>query len=217
MRKLRILLADDHTIVRDGLAALIAAQPDMDVVAQAGDGQDAVRQTLDWQPDVAIVDVSMPNLNGIQATEQIARVCPATRVIALTRHSDPGYVRQLLQAGARGYVLKQAVAEELINAIRAVAAGETYLDTTLRGRAVDMFVRTQTQGDTSAEQELSERETNVVRLTAFGYSNKEIANQLGISVKTVDTYKARAMEKLGLHSRAGLVRYALQRGWLDQT
>jgi DNA-binding NarL/FixJ family response regulator len=138
-------------------------------------------------------------------------------VVVLTRHSEQGYVRQLLQAGARGYVLKQSGAEEFITALRAVAAGSTHLDTSLAHRVVDDFVRTRTQAIEPPEPDLSERETDVVRLTAHGYSNKEIATQLGLSVKTVDTYKARAMEKLGLYSRAALVRYALQRGWLDQS
>lgn len=214
MHKLRIFLVDDHVVLREGLKALIDAQADMQVVGQAGDGRDLLQQTLNCQPDVLVIDVSMPGVNGTQAAAQIHQSCPNVHVVALTRHSEPAYVRQMLQSGARGYVLKRAPAEELIDAIRVVAGGGTYLDATLAGRVVNSFVRGQTTGEAN-EQDLSERETDVVRLTAFGYSNKEIATQLGVSVKTVDTYKTRAMEKLGLHSRAALVRYALQRGWLD--
>jgi DNA-binding NarL/FixJ family response regulator len=215
MRKLRIFIADDHVVLREGLALLIDSQHDMEVVGQAADGRALVQQTQDCQPDVVIMDVSMPG-GGAQATAQLHQACSNVQVVALTRHSEPGYVRQLLQAGARGYVLKGAHAEELLEAIRAVAAGGSYLDSTLTGRAVHAFVRTQTENTAAPATDLSEREADVVRLTAYGYSNKEIAAQLGISIKTADTYKARAMEKLGLHSRAALVRYALQRGWLDQ-
>jgi len=215
MRKLRIRIADDHTMLREGLTMLIDAQPDMEVVGHAIDGRALVQQTRDCQADIVIMDVSMPG-GGAQATAQLRQACPNIQVVALTRHSESGYVRPLLQAGARGYVLKGAGAEELIDAIRAVAAGGTYLDSTLTDRAVHAFVRGQTESSTVVEADLSERETEVVRLTAYGYTNKEVAAQMGVSIKTADTYKARAMEKLGLHSRAALVRYALQRGWLDQ-
>jgi DNA-binding NarL/FixJ family response regulator len=216
MRKLRIFIADDHVVLREGLTMLIDAQPDMQVVGHAADGRTLVQQTQDCQAEIVIMDVSMPG-GGAQATAQLRQASPNIHVVALTRHSESGYVRQLLQAGARGYVLKGADAQELIDAIRVVAAGGNYLDSTLTDRAVHTFVRTQTESSALPETDLSEREAEVVRLTAYGYTNKEIAAQLGVSIKTVDTYKARAMEKLGLHSRAGLVRYALQRGWLDQT
>jgi DNA-binding NarL/FixJ family response regulator len=216
MPKLRVFLADDHAVLREGLTVLIDAQHDMEVVGQAGDGRVALQQTMDCRPDIMVVDISMPSLNGMQLTEQLKHACPDVQVVVLTRHTEPGYIRQMLQVGAGGYVLKQADAAELIAAIRAVAAGGTYLDSSLADRVVHNFVRTQVQGGTIPDSDLSERETAVVRLTAQGYSNKEIATQLGISAKTVDTYKARAMEKLGLRTRASLVRYALQRGWLDQ-
>jgi DNA-binding NarL/FixJ family response regulator len=215
MRTLRIFIADDHVLLREGLTMLIDAQPDMEVVGHAEDARALVRQIQDCQADIAIVDVSMPG-GGAQATAQLRQMCPNVQVVALTRHSESGYVRQLLQAGARAYVLKGAGAAELIEAIRTVATGGTYLDSTLTGRAVQAFVRTQTESGAMPETDLSEREAEVVRLTAYGYTNKEVAAQLGISAKTADTYKARAMEKLGLHSRAALVRYALQRGWLDE-
>jgi len=215
MSKLRIFLADDHAMIREGLALLIDAQPDMEVVGQAGDGHTVLEHVPDCRPDIVIMDLSMPGLSGVQVTMQLRQASPDVRVVALTRHSEPGYIRQMLHAGAQAYVLKQAAGAELLDAIRAVASGRTYLDTTLTGRAVHHFVQAHITGGETQELDLSEREANVVRLTAHGYSNKEIATQLGVSVKTVDTYKMRAMEKLGLHSRAALVRYALQRGWLD--
>ena len=216
MRKLRIFIADDHTMLREGLNMLIDAQPDMEVVGHAPDGRSLGQQVQNCQAEIVIMDVSMPG-GGAQATAHLHQTCPNVLVIALTRHSEAGYVRQLLQAGARGYVLKGAGAGELIDAIRAVAAGGTYLDSTLTDRAVQAFVHGQIEKSVVAEADLSEREAEVVRLTAYGYTNKEVAAQMGISIKTADTYKARAMEKLGLHSRAALVRYALQRGWLNPT
>lgn len=217
MKKWRVVLADDHVVLRDGLALLIDAQPDMEVVGQAGDGRAVVEQAQASQPDVVILDISMPFANGTQASIQVQQAAPSTRLIALTRHSESAYVRQFMQAGVRGYVLKQSAAEELLSAVRAVASGGTYLDPALTIRAVDYYMQTHARSGESLDAVLSQREADVVRLTALGYSNKEIATQLTISVKTVDTYKARAMEKLGLHSRAAIVRYALQQGWLEQS
>jgi two-component system response regulator NreC len=217
MRKLRIMLADDHAVLREGLALLINSQHDMEVVGQAADGRMVLQQTLDCQPDVVVMDLSMPGPSAAHVAAHLRESCPDLHIVALTRHSEPGYVRQMLQAGAKGYVLKQARSDDIISAIRTVAAGGTFLDATLAGRLVHHFVRGQAQGAQSSDPDLSEREAEVVRLVALGYSNKEIATQLGISVKTIDTYKMRAMEKLGLHSRAALVRYALQRGWLAQS
>lgn len=217
MSKIRIFLADDHTMLREGLVALITSQSDMQVVGQADSGRTLFQSIQSCQADIVIMDISMPDVSGIQATSQLQELCPEIKVIALTRHSEPGYVRQMLQAGARGYVLKQAAADELLLAIRSVAQGQSFLDSTLSNRVVDGFFANQGQPSPASDLALSEREAEVVRLTAYGYSNKEIALQLGISAKTVDTYKVRAMEKLGLHSRVGLVQYALQKGWLEQT
>ena len=216
MPDLRVFLADDHAVVREGLKSLIDAQPGMTVVGEAADGLAACEQVLVLRPDVVVMDVSMPGVGGAQATERIRRECPGVKVLALTVHEDKGYLRQLLAAGAAGYVLKRAAAEELVRAIRAVAAGGVYLDPALAGKVVKGFVRQPTGRDTPTESdELSDREVEVVRLTAAGHSNKEIAARLDLSVKTVETYKSRALEKLGLESRADLVRYALQRGWLQ--
>lgn len=214
MAEIRVVLADDHAVVREGLKTLINAHPGMAVVGEAADGRRACELVAGLNPDVAVLDVSMPELTGCQATERLRRECPQVRVLALTVHEDRGYIRQLLAAGAAGYVLKRAAAEELVHAIRVVASGGTYLDPAVAGKVVGGFVRPPEAGDPRAA-ELSEREAEVGRLTAAGYSNKEIAARLGLSIKTVETYRARAMEKLGLHSRVELVRYAVQQGWLQ--
>jgi DNA-binding NarL/FixJ family response regulator len=216
MTEVRVFVADDHAVVREGLKALIGAQPGMTVVGEAADGLDACEQVPKVEPDVVVMDVSMPGLTGAQATERLQRECPSVKVLALTVHEDKGYLRQLLAAGAAGYVLKRAVGDELIHAIRIVAAGGIYLDPSLAGKVVGGFVRRPNGGSSQTTSgELSEREVAVVRLTAAGYGAKEIATQLDLSAKTVETYKARAMEKLGLLSRADIVRYAVQKGWLQ--
>src|SRR3954469_4694250 len=211
---LRVFLADDHAVVREGLKALINAQAGMEVVGEAADGQAALDAATRLQPDIVVMDISMPGLSGAKATEELKQACPKVKVLALTVHEDRGYLRQLLEAGASGYVLKRAAAEELVRAIRTVAAGGVYLDPSLAGKVVGGFVR-KPQGKGAQEGDLSEREAEVVRLVAAGHSNKEIAGRLDLSIKTVETYKARSLEKLDLRSRADLVRYALRRGWLQ--
>lgn len=214
MTKLRVLLADDHAVVREGLKALISGQPDMEVVGEAVDGTEAVALAHTCAPDVVVIDVSMPGLAGDEATARITRELPAIRVLALSVHDEAGYVRRLLEAGAVGYVLKRLAADELIAAVRSVAAGGVYLDPLVAGSVVAGAVGKATVG---AEEHpaLSERETDVLRMIAQGYSNKEIATALSISVKTVETYKARAMEKLALDSRVAIVRFAAEQGWLN--
>jgi DNA-binding NarL/FixJ family response regulator len=214
MTKLRIVLADDHAVVREGLKALINAQPAMEVVGEAADGRSVCQLAETLGPDVAVLDISMPEGCGAEATGRLRRQCPAVKVLALTVHEDKGYLRLLLEAGARGYLLKRAAAEELVHAIRIVAAGGVYLDPALAGQLVGGLVRKCPRHPAAESGDLSERETDVVRLIASGHSNKEVASRLGLSVKTVETYKGRSLEKLGLSSRADLVRYALQRGWL---
>jgi DNA-binding NarL/FixJ family response regulator len=213
MAKLHILLADDHAIVREGLKRLIDAEGDMHVIGEASDGSEAIEKAIQLCPDVAVVDVSMGRVNGAEATRKIRAVCPNTRVLALTVHEDTSYLRELLDAGAAGYVLKRAAADELIRAIRAVASGGVYVDPRIAAKLVNTFSPAKTSAPT-AMAELSERETAVLRFIAQGYTNKEIASQLGLSVKTVETYKARSMEKLGLRSRVDIVRTATERGWL---
>jgi DNA-binding NarL/FixJ family response regulator len=215
MTKLRVFLTDDHAVVREGLKALVNAQPDMEVIGEAAEGEAACEQVPRLRPDVVILDVSMPGMSGAEAAGRLRQECPQVKVLALTVHEDKGYLRQLLEAGAAGYVLKRAAADELIRAVRAVAEGGVYLDPALAGKVVGGFVRKPPSKGATPQGELSERESSVVRLVAAGHSNKEIAGQLAVSVKTVETYKARSLEKLGLHSRADLVRYALQQGWLQ--
>lgn len=212
MSKLRIFLADDHTVVREGLKRLIDVEPDMEVVGEAADGKEALEKAGQSQPDVVVMDISMPELNGTQATRLLKQSYPKIGVLALTVHEDKSYLRELLEAGASGYVLKRAAGDELIQAIRAVSTGGLYVDPHLAAKLVSTFVQPGSRfGGTG---ELSEREGTVLRLIAQGHSNKEIAAQLGVSVKTIETYKARSMEKLGLRSRVDIIRIAGERGWL---
>jgi DNA-binding NarL/FixJ family response regulator len=213
--KIRIVLADDHAVVREGLKTLIHAQADMVVVGECADGTTAVQTVMDVKPDVAVLDISMPGLNGAMAARQISQSAPQTKVLALTVHEDRSYLRELLDAGAAAYILKRSAADELIRALRMVAAGDLYLDPSLAGKVVASLVGRVTDNNGAARGDLSDRETDVVRLIAQGYSNKEIAAQLNVSIKSVETYKTRSMEKLSLRSRTDFVRYALHQGWLD--
>jgi DNA-binding NarL/FixJ family response regulator len=213
--KVRVLLAEDHAVVRAGLRSLINSESDMDVVGEASDGRSAYRLVRELEPDIVVMDVTMPGSSGAQATEQIKQDCPEVKVLALTMHQDSGYVRKMLEVGASGYMVKRAAAEELIQAIRVIMSGGIYLDPTLAGKVVGSYVRRPKTVAQAAGASLSERESEVLRLIARGYSNKEISNKLDISVKTVETYKARLMEKLELYSRADLVRYALAEGLLQ--
>lgn len=217
MNSLRIFLADDHNVMREGLKSLVNAQADMEVIGEADNGRTALQKARELQPDVVIMDVSMPELSGIKVTEQLKRTCQKIKVLVLTAHDESGYLRQLLQVGASGYVLKKAAAEELINAIRAVAAGGVYLDPSLAGKVVGGYVGSRRLKGTPQGNDLSEREAEVLRLVAWGYTNKEIGSYLTISVKTVETHKANILEKLDLRSRVEMVRYALRQGWLRET
>lgn len=212
MSKLRILLADDHETVREGLKVIVNTQSDMEVVGEASDGQAAVDQALSLSPDVVVMDVSMPQLNGLKATEELKRRSPSMKVLTLTRHAEDAYVKQLFRAGASGYVLKQSRAAELLHAIRAVAAGGTYVDPAVADRVIEY--RRSAPPIRGTDAALSPREDEILRLVSWGYSNKEIAARLDLSVKTVETHKANATHKLGLHNRIDVVRYALLQGWL---
>jgi len=215
MSKLRIVLADDHAIVRAGLKAVIGGHPDMEVVGEAANGMAAVERTSELHPDVVVMDVSMPDVNGVEATREIRRRWPGVRVLALTVHEDRSYLRDLTEAGASGYVLKRSAAEDLVHALRVVAKGDMYLDPAVTAVLLGRLSRPRGTADSSVD--LSEREAEVLLLIAQGLSNKEIAARLRISVKTVETYKARSMEKLGLSGRADIVRFALQKGWLHDS
>jgi DNA-binding NarL/FixJ family response regulator len=216
MSKLRVLLADDHNVVRAGLRALIDAQPDMEVVGEAADGEAACRQAAELKPEVVVMDISMPNLGGAPATQRIKRDQPRIHVLALTVHEDRGYLQQLLHAGVSGYLLKRAAPDELIHAIRTVARGGTYLDPGLAGKVLGGLMGRTPHVGSAHNAMLSDREEEVLRLIARGFTNREIAAQLDVSIKTVETHKARSLEKLGLGSRAGIVAYAIDRGWLSE-
>lgn len=207
----RVFLVDDHPVVLSGVRAMVEAQPDLQVVGMAGDVESALTGMAETLPDIAVVDVSLPGNSGIVLVERMRILFPRIAALALTLHEEPAYVRQLLQAGAHGFILKRSAAEELIHAIRSVLAGGLYLDP---GVAAKILVEPKSSIDKADP--LSEREIMVVRLVAKGFSNKEISGQLSLSVKTVETYRSRACEKLGLRTRAALVRYATIEGWMAQ-
>lgn len=211
MGRIRILIADDHAVLRTGLRMLIDSQRDLDVVGEASDGDEAVRKAAALRPDVALVDISMPGSGGIKAIERIREAAPTTRVVVLTMHDMPAYLRAALAAGASGYVVKRAADSALLAAIRDVHRGRTVLDPALAASVVQSGLRRR-GATTSPATPLSQREREVLELVAQGYTNQQIADHLGLSVKTVETYRARLVEKLGLQSRAELVRYALDSG-----
>ena len=209
---IKILLADDHALVREGLKRLIEDQPDMQVVADAGDGVRAVRLAQDLTPDLALVDVSMPGLDGVQVTAMITASCPRVKVIALTRHNDGSFVRRLLEAGAAGYVLKQSASTELTRAIRAVAAGERYIDTAIRAASPESPWSAPTPPPTNVA-DLTTEEKQVLRLIALGHTHQEIATKLSLDVARVLAIRVAATSKIGVSSRGAIVGYAKTRGW----
>jgi DNA-binding NarL/FixJ family response regulator len=214
MTVIRVALVDDHPVVLAGITALLRAAPEITLVGEATSGEAGLRLIAETVPDVAVIDVSLPDLNGLDLARRLAERCPAVRVLALTVHEDRAYVQPLLQAGARGYLLKRSAAEDLLRAIRAIAAGGIYLDPAVADKALP---GAGAGGAGSPDGEiLSQREQDVLRLTAQGFTNKEIARHLDVSVKTVETYKARGAEKLGLRTRAEIVRYGALHGWLDE-
>jgi two-component system response regulator NreC len=215
MPHVRILLADDHTLVRQGLRKLLEERPDWEVVAEAADGREAVRLAEQHRPDVAIVDVAMPLLNGIEATRQITRRVPETRVLVLSMHADEAYVRQILQAGGTGYLLKDSADVDLLQAVSETSQGRSFFSPSIAGVMLDTYRR---QGDGGAGgagdrfDTLSEREREVFQLIAEAKTNKEIAALMHVSPSTVETHRAHLMEKLDLHSAAEIVLYAVRRG-----
>ncbi|WP_294537524.1 response regulator transcription factor [uncultured Rhodoblastus sp.] len=212
--KLRVFLADDHPVVLAGIKSLLIADAGIEVVGEAGDGPAALKMASELKPDVLVLDLSMPGLNGVEVAREMRVTSPQTKLLVLTVHEDQSYVRKLLEVGVAGYVLKRSAAADLLRAVHAVAGGGIYLDPRIAGQIVDSAVNPSHVGSKEQAVELSEREVEVLRLTAIGHSNKAIANSLQLSVKSVETYKARAMEKLGFHGRVELVGYALIKGWL---
>jgi DNA-binding NarL/FixJ family response regulator len=213
-RKLRLLLVDDHAVVREGLRSLLGTNDRFEVVGEASDGLAAVPAAENLNPDVVVMDVSLPGLNGAQLARRLKESMPRVKTLALTVHEEGGYLRSVMDAGASGYVLKRSAVSELLRAIEVVAEGGTYLDSSIAGQLVNKLG--QRRPGAAPSSALSEREREVVRYVAHGYSNKEIATKLDVSVKTIETYRYRATEKLGLHSRADLVRYAIDQGWLAE-
>jgi two-component system response regulator NreC len=214
--KIKVMIADDHAILRAGLRMLINAQGDMEVVSEASDGEMAVQTARETKPDVALLDLTMPRVGGMKALEEMTRDCRKTRVLVLTMHDDPAYLRSALAAGASGYLLKRAVDAELIAAIQAVHRGGIFVDPRLANVLVqDVLAKGSTKlGRTRPANILSARELQVLRLVARGYTSAEIAKQIFVGVKTVETYRARLVEKLGLRTRSDVVRFAVQMGLL---
>lgn len=213
---LRILLADDHATVRHGLKLMIDGEPDMKVVGEADDGHQVIRQVRELKPDVVVMDISMPGMNGLAATRALKEMQPDAVIVTLTRHADAAYLQELVRAGVAGYVLKRSAPTELLHAIRRTAAGGQYLDSTLTARVTAGLIGKERGAKTSPGR-LTDREAAVLRLIASGYSNKEIAAQLELSVKTIEAHKANAMRKLDLTGRIDIVKYAVLQGWLDNT
>jgi two-component system response regulator NreC len=210
---LRILLADDHTLLRQGLRKILQERPDWEVVAEAGDGREAVRQTLAVQPDIAILDIGMPLLNGIEATRQIVRRLPDIHVLILSMHANEAYIIQALKAGAKGYLLKDSADTDLIRGVAAVASGKSFFSPAVAKVMLDDYVRHLTEkGIADRFDSLSEREREIFQLVAEGHSNKEIAELLSVSPTTVETHRAHILQKLDVHNTAELVLYAVRRG-----
>lgn len=215
MSKTRIVLADDHPIVLDGLRNLIRAEEDFELVGEAGSGLAALKVIREARPDVAVLDISMPEINGIVLSRRLAAEIPELFVLMLTLHEDRAYLNQALEAGVRGYVLKRSAVENLVHAIRVITVGGIYVDPAISGRLVDGKRGQKPSPRGTAVPALTERETAVLKMAGLGFTNKEIASRLDVGVKSVETYKARGLEKLGLKTRAELVRFASTQGWLD--
>lgn len=215
MKKIRVFLVDDHGLVRAGLRCLIEKEDDMEVVGEAQAGDEALAKIKEQRPDVVLMDLSLPCMPGAEVTRRLKGDAPEVRVIAVTLHEDVSHVRELIEAGALGFVHKRAAEQELFKAIRTVSAGEIFVDPRMTGKLISRFVQGETTSENGAGR-LSERENEVLRHVATGHSNKEIAALLGVSPKTVETYKARSMDKLHLKTRVDVVRYARERFWAGQ-
>ena len=216
MARLRILLADDHTIVRQGIRKIVEDQPDWEVVAEAGDGREAVRQALELKPDIALLDIGMPLLNGIEAAAQITRRAPAVRVVILSMHPNEAYITRALQAGAKGYLLKDSADTDLIRALTLVSQGKSFFSPAVTKVMLDDYLRhLATRGVVDRYESLSEREREIFQLIAEGRSNKEIADLLFVSPNTIETHRAHIMEKLDVHSAVELVLFAVRRGLIS--
>ncbi|MBS1794427.1 MAG: response regulator transcription factor [Acidobacteria bacterium] len=216
--KIRILIAEDHATVREGLKMIVNGQKDMETIAEAGDGREAVRLARELVPDVVLMDISMPELSGLTAAAQLKRIAPDIKILTLTRHREVAYLQELLQAGVDGYTLKQSSAAQLVRAIRIVAGGEKYLDPAVTRKVFAAIVggrKNSLRGEVRGTS-LTDREAELLRHIALGYSNKEIAEEFGISVKTVEAHKANSLQKLNIKSRREIISYAIMQGWLQE-
>ena len=213
MTRIRIALVDDHPVVLAGIRALLLDVPDVELVGEANTGAAGLKAICECSPDIAVIDLSLPDFSGMELARRLSKRCPAVKIIALTVHEDRAYVHPVLDAGARGYLLKRSAGDELLRAIRAVNQGSLYLDPAIAEKASAKVPELASAGEDDGG-ELSPREEDVLKLVSQGFSNKQIGGQLEISVKSVETYKARASEKKGLHSRADIVRYGIRQGWL---
>ncbi len=213
MTRIRVLIADDHTILRDGIRLLLQCQPDIEVIDEAANGREAIEKALELKPDLVLMDIGMPTVNGLDATRQIRKANPAIHVVVLTMHDTEEYILQILSAGASGYVLKRAASSELVAAIRAVHQGGSYLHPSITKKVIEDYLRRVGEDtDKPAFDGLTTRELQILRLIVGGSTNQVIANHLCLSVKTVQTHRTHIMEKLGIHDRTELVKYAIRKG-----
>src|SRR5437870_2536551 len=219
MEKIRVLLADDHTVVRQGLRALLAAEDDIEIVGEAENGRQAIQMVKKLLPDVVVMDIAMPVLNGLEATRQITRTVPSTKVLILSSYSDDEYVSQLTEAGAAGYLIKQTAANELLKAIREAQRGNAYFSPSIAKRLRDQCREAFVSGPSARRRPdyLTTREAEVLQLIAEGRANKQIAAELSISIKTVEKHRQQVMNKLNIHDVAGLTRYAISRGMIERS
>jgi two-component system response regulator NreC len=216
MKKIRLLVADDHKIFRQGITKLLEQEPDLQVVGEAADGREAVKKATELKPDLVLMDIAMANLNGLEATKQIKKVLPETKIIMVTMHKNEEYILQSFQAGASGYILKEGAVEELVNAIRSIHQDKSFLSPTISKTLIDAYLRKMETGKTETPFDLlTDREREVLQLIAEGYTNREVAKSLFISVKTVEAHRAHIMQKLNIHDVAKLVKYAIQKGLVD--
>jgi two-component system response regulator NreC len=212
--KLRVMIAEDHQTVREGIKLLVNSQPDMEIVGEVNDGEEVLKEVQRLSPDIVVMDISMPGMNGLKATKKLRVLYPDLKVLTLTRHTDDAYLQQLIEAGASGYVLKQSAPTELIRAIHSIVEGNSYIDPAMTNKLFGGYTgRSVLNGEKKIK--LTNREEEVLRMIAWGYSNKEIAHRMNLSVKTVEAHKANAIKKLNFTSRIDIVRYAILQGWLE--
>ena len=213
----RVLIAEDHEMVRQGLRMIVDAQSDMEVVAEAANGREAIRLSQELHPDVVLMDISMPELNGLKAAATLKRIMPETKILTLTRHSDEAYLQELFQAGVSGYLLKQSAASELTRAIRTVMRDESFLDPAVAGKVFTGYGERQKLRGEKNNAALTVREEEVIHDIALGYSNREIAEKLAVSVKTIEAHKTNGMQKLSISTRRDIIRYAILKGWMQES